>query len=113
VTRGLYVNGRAAHVGIRMANRWWQRLVGLLTTPDLDHPSGLWITPCNSVHTLGMRYAIDVLFLDADGRVIKRVDHLRPWRASSCLRARATLELRAGLAEELDVQVGQRMALFP
>ena len=107
----LLINGQPSGVHIRRAERWHQRAVGLLTTAQLDHPAGLWIKPCNAVHMIGMRYAIDVLFVDANGRVLKRVDSLRPWRASACAGARAALELRAGLAATLGLQAGQHVAL--
>lgn len=112
MTRELLINGQRSGVHIRRAERWFQRAVGLLMTAQLDHPAGLWIRPCNAVHMLGMRYAIDVLFLDASGRVLKRVDGLRPWRASACVGARVALELRAGLARSLDLQTGQHLALL-
>jgi uncharacterized membrane protein (UPF0127 family) len=96
---------------IRLAVTWWTRAVGLLATPALDDPSGLWIEPCNSVHTLGMRYPIDLVFVRADGTVAKVVDRLGPWRVAACRGARSTLELRAGLAAELGVVAGRRVHL--
>jgi uncharacterized protein len=107
----LHVDGQRTAWRIRPALRWWQRAVGLLATPALEDPSGLWIAPCNSVHTLGMRYPIDVVFVNADGSVAKVVERLAPWRAAGCRGARATLELRAGLAERLRLAPGMRLAL--
>ncbi|MBI5270514.1 MAG: DUF192 domain-containing protein [Burkholderiales bacterium] len=107
----LLIDGRPSGVRVRTALRWWTRAVGLLATPQLDDPSGLWIAPCNSVHTFGMRYPIDVLFLARDGAVQRVVPGLRPWRAAGCRRAHATLELRAGLAARLHLTPGRRLAL--
>jgi uncharacterized protein len=109
----LHVDGRPTGLRIRTARRWWQRAVGLLATPALDDPCGLWITPCNSVHTLGMRYPIDVVFVRGDGTVAKVVDWLPPWRAAGCRGARATLELRAGLATRLQLRPGDSLVLAP
>jgi uncharacterized protein len=71
------------------------RLVGLLGTPDLGPDEGLWIAPCASVHTLGLRAHIGCAFLDGEGRVLRVVDPLLAWRAASARGARAALEAPA------------------
>jgi uncharacterized membrane protein (UPF0127 family) len=61
-------------------------------------PSGvaLQLVPCRSVHTAGMRFALDLVWLGADG-VVVRVDRaVPPWRMRTCLRARSVVEARAG-----------------
>ncbi len=107
----LHVDGRATPARIRLAATWWTRAVGLLATPSLDDPSGLWIEPCNSVHTMGMRYPIDLVFVRPDGTVAKVVSHVGPWRMAGCRGVRSTLELRAGLASELRLVPGSRVQL--
>lgn len=107
----LHIEGQRSTLRIRQALRWWSRAIGLLATPALDDPSGLWISPCNSVHTLGMRYPIDVVFLRTDGSIAKIVERLPPWRAAGCTKARVTLELRAGLAGELALRPGMKLSL--
>ena len=61
---------RGASLGtrVRMADRWWLRLRGLIGRPALTHGAGLLLAPCQGVHTLGMRSCLDVLFLDREGR---------------------------------------------
>lgn len=82
---------------VRVADRWWTRLRGLLGRPALEPGEGLLISPCRSVHTFGMRYPIDVLFLAADGRVVARYPDLPPGSATRHHRDAATaLELPAG-----------------
>jgi uncharacterized membrane protein (UPF0127 family) len=108
---GLLVDGRPAGVRLRLADRWHQRARGLLGVRRLDDPAGLWITPCNAVHMLGMRLALDVAFVDEAGRILKLVPRLAPWRFAACLRAHATVELRAGLAAELELRPGRRLTL--
>ncbi len=78
------------------ATRFWERLSGLYRVADLADNTGLWITPCRAIHTLGMAYHIDVLYLDDQRTIIKRIDAMRPHRFSVCLRARSVLELPAG-----------------
>jgi uncharacterized membrane protein (UPF0127 family) len=79
-----------------IADRPLARLVGLLGTRDLADDEGLWLEPCSSVHTAGMRIPIACAFLDAGGRVLRVVDPLRPWRHASARGARAVIETRPG-----------------
>ena len=72
------------------------RTVGLLGTASLEPDEALWIEPCASVHTLGMRFPLAVAFVAADGRVLRVVDPLPPWRAASARGARAVVEAAAG-----------------
>jgi uncharacterized membrane protein (UPF0127 family) len=81
----------------RSAATPWSRLVGLLGRACLAPGEALHLTPCSSVHTLFMRFTIDVLYLDRDGRVVKAAPALRPFRCSwGGRRARSVLELPAG-----------------
>ncbi len=81
----------------RSAATPWSRLVGLLGRAGLAPGEALHLVPCNSVHTLFMRFAIDVLYLDRERRVVKAVPALRPFRWSwGGRRAHSALELPAG-----------------
>jgi len=75
-----------------VADRPVARAVGLLATRRLEPGEGVWLAPCGSVHMLGMRFAIAVLFLDAEGRVIGRRERLRPWRLARAAGARVAVE---------------------
>jgi uncharacterized membrane protein (UPF0127 family) len=107
----LRIDGKTTDYRIRQAATWWSRAVGLLATRRLDSPCGLWLASCASVHTIGMRYAIDVVFLRHDGTIVKVIPELVPWRAAACRSAAATLELRAGLAVRLGLCPGMALAL--
>ena len=75
----------------------WERMRGLLGTSELAPGSGLVLDPCNSIHTFFMAYAIDVLFLDGDGRVVRVLERLAPWRLTRIyFQARSVVELPAG-----------------
>lgn len=100
ITRGDDVLVSRCHV----AERWSARLVGLLGTADLNADEGLWLAPCASVHTWGMRIAIACVFVDDQGHVLRVVDPLPPWRVVSCRGAAAVLETAADGMR--DVQVG-------
>jgi uncharacterized protein len=83
-----------------VARSFFARLGGLLAVPRLREGQALVLAPCNSVHTLFMRYAIDVVFIDKQRRVLKLVENLRPWRAAACWHAHAAIELVAGQARD-------------
>lgn len=95
----------AATLTISHARSFAARLGGLLALPPLRDDEALYLTPCSSVHTFFMPYAIDVAFLDRNGRVMKVVT-LAPWRAGACFGAAGTLELRAGQAARRGITVG-------
>ena len=76
-----------------------QRLLGLMGLRAMPPGSALLFPGCASVHTAWMRMAIDVVFLDADGRALAVRQRLRPWRVARCRGAAAVLECPAGAAD--------------
>jgi uncharacterized membrane protein (UPF0127 family) len=78
----------------------------------LDAGSGLWIYPCEAVHTFGMKMPIDILFLDREHRVRKIVERMVPGRFACCLPARSVIELPAGAAQASGTQLRDRMQLL-
>jgi uncharacterized membrane protein (UPF0127 family) len=96
----------ASPLTVHRARGLWSRLGGLLAHPELRKGEALYLAPCAAVHTFFMVYSIDVVFLDASGRVIKVVDDLAPWRTAKCRGARAVLELRGGQASRYGIAPG-------
>jgi uncharacterized protein len=88
-----------------------QRQKGLLGRDNLPVGQGLWIVPCESVHTCGMKFAIDVLYLDRKKRVRKLRRSMLPWRLSMCLLAHSVLELPAGTIEQTGTTAGDQLEL--
>lgn len=87
------------------------RLLGLALLDDVEPYTALLIRRCSSVHTLGMMFAIDVVFLDERGRALRVATAVRPARFVSCRRARAVLETPADRAERfLAAGAGQILA---
>jgi len=83
-----------------------KRRTGLLKHTSLAPGEGLWIVPCESVHTFFMKFAIDIIYLDKKLKV-KKVRHAVPaWRLSACLSAHSVLELPAGAAAQAKTEVG-------
>lgn len=81
-----------------VARSWHARLRGLALRPGIRPGDALLIPRCRSVHTCGMRFAIDVVFLDAAGRVLRVAERVPPWRLVSCPGAAAVIETAAGEA---------------
>lgn len=93
-----------------IANTWWLRLRGLLGR-TLKEDDGLLITPCNSVHMFGMRYAIDVVYLNKQNTVIKIVKNLRPWQFSACGKAYKVIELSTKNNNTQTLKVGDNLII--
>jgi uncharacterized protein len=82
---------------VPVAGRWRDRLLGLALLARGRAGPGLLIPHCRSVHTFGMLFALDLVFLDADGRPLREVRGVPPSRVVSCRGAAAVLELPAGV----------------
>jgi uncharacterized protein len=93
-----------------LAERPLARMRGLLGRRELPAGEGLLLVPGGSVHTFCMRFAIDVVFLDRDDRIVGTRSGLRPWRIALA-RARKTLELAAGEVQRLGLERGERLVL--
>ena len=85
------------------------RRTGLLKHSRLDPGEGLWIAPSEAVHTFGMKFAIDVLFLDKKRRVLKIRSDMARSRMAFCLRAHSVLELPSGTAAAMQTVVGDQL----
>jgi uncharacterized membrane protein (UPF0127 family) len=98
---------------IRVARSLRARLLGLAFRRRPARAGALLIPRCRSVHTFGMRLAIDVAFVDSDGRVLRVARDVPPWRVVSCRGAAAVLEAPAGEHEMMQgVAEGQRSKLI-
>lgn len=99
---------------LAVADTHWTRLRGLLglAPDDFRNGSGLWILPCHGVHTLGMGFPIDVVYLDSENRVIDVHHEIRPWRFTPIRRkASSVLELPCPVAAETKTAVGDRIEI--
>ena len=84
---------------------------GLLGRAGMEDGSALILAPCSSIHTFFMRFAIDVLFVRKDGRVVKMYSDLVPWRIAFAVGAFAAIELPAGTAAASDTRSGDTLVL--
>ena len=97
----------------RVADSFLARLQGLLGKRGLEAGEGLLIPRTSSVHTHFMRFPIDVVFLDGEGRAAKVVRELRPWRVAGARGAQDVLELPAGHCDRIGLREGAVVATPP
>lgn len=102
--------GRVLGTWIAVADRWWQRLRGLLGRSQLAAGAGLLLQPCRAVHMFGMSYAVDVAFLDRQGSVVAVYHRLAPGERSRWHKgATYALELPAGTLAKTGTREGDRL----
>jgi uncharacterized membrane protein (UPF0127 family) len=98
---------------VRLAGTSAARRKGLLGLEGLSSTAGLWLAPCEAIHTFGMRMPIDAIFLDRQLQVRKVRPNLAPFRISVCMRADSVLELQAGTVARTGTSVGDRLHFEP
>ena len=103
--------GRTVASAVEVANTRATRRRGLLGREALDVAAALVLAPCWAIHTAFMRFPIDVIFVDEEGRVLRVADSVGPWRIVATPRAYAAIELAAGAASARAVSVGARLYL--
>lgn len=99
---------------VRIANTHWTRLRGLTGTKQSTFYPGqaLWIVPCHGVHTIAMRFPLDLLYLDHYGSVVHLEEDVKPWRfAAIKLRAASVLELPPGTIQSSGTGVGDKIEI--
>jgi hypothetical protein len=108
VTRGTILATR-----LEAAHSSATRRRGLLGREGLLSGEGLWIAPCESVHTFFMRFAIDLVYLDRNHQARKVRSGVGPWRMSACLSAHSVLELPAGTIVATQTERGDSVEFAP
>jgi uncharacterized membrane protein (UPF0127 family) len=96
-----------------VADRAPRRVRGLLGRKELGADEGMVLRPAWSIHTAFLRFPIDVLFINGEQVVMKKVANLKPFRAATCRGAREVVELAAGVCERLGIEPGQRLSWAP
>ena len=98
---------------VEIAGSGGKRTKGLLGRKSLAPGEGMWIVPCEAVHTFGMQFPIDLVYLDRGLRIKKLRSSVAPWRLSACLSAHSILELPAGTIRESQSQPGDLLEFSP
>jgi uncharacterized protein len=116
-TRLTIVDDRSGAVLARRANLCdspLSRFCGLMLRAKLPESEGVILSPCNSVHMALMRFAIDLVYLDKENRIVKIIHGLKPYRISlGGFRAHAAIELPAGTLDCVDAQPGDLLQMIP
>ena len=94
---------------VEVADTSAKRRTGLLKRTGLDPGEGLWIAPCEGIHTFGMKFAIDVVFLNRKKKILKVRPNMVRGRMSISLRAHSVLELPAGTLEATGTVKGDQL----
>jgi protein-S-isoprenylcysteine O-methyltransferase Ste14/uncharacterized membrane protein (UPF0127 family) len=99
---------------VYLANSIYARMIGLLGTDGSDPAMALWFVPCSSIHTFGMNYPIDALYLDEEERVVRILEHVKPNQVFMPVSAvKSVLELPAGAAGQCGFRVNDRLEVVP
>ena len=97
---------------VRKADNFLTRLVGLLKRTNLGPEEALWLMPSKGIHTIGMKFPIDVVFLNRGNRVVGLVQGMAPCRLSSVhFTSYSVLELPAGTIKKSRTEVGDQFEI--
>ena len=96
----------------QVADNLLTRFIGLQGRARLEEGHGLVIRPCSGIHTMFMRFPIDVIYVNRDDRVVHLERAIVPWRVGRVMReARYVVELPAGTIARSGTQLGDQIAL--
>jgi uncharacterized membrane protein (UPF0127 family) len=98
---------------VEAADHGAARRRGLLGRDVLPEGEGLWIVPCESVHTFFMKFPIDLIYLDRNKKVKKVRSSVPPWRVSACLSAHSIIELASGTIKTTQTRPGDALEFSP
>ena len=101
------------HLGVDRADTSFRRLRGLLGRWSLRNDEGLWVTPSRGIHTIGLLFPIDVVYLDASGRVDYLIENLKPFRIASIrIHCHSVLELPIRSIYTSNTQIGDQLTIL-
>lgn len=99
---------------VQKADSYFKRLVGLMGKPGIPQGFGLWIIPCQDIHSFFMRFEFDAVFVDPNGKVLYLLERMKPWRVSRFVKGgKVVLELPAGAIAQSGTEIGDELELRP
>ena len=105
----LKCNGETV-VNVFIADTYVKRLLGYMFRQK-PHHDAILIMPCNSIHTFFMKFPIDVIFFDKNGKVVKLCENISPRSVRLAFYANAVIELHAGVIAEIEAKIGDQILL--
>jgi uncharacterized membrane protein (UPF0127 family) len=101
------------HLGVERADTSVRRLRGLLGRWSLRNDEGLWVVPSRGIHTVGLFFPIDVVYLDSSARVVYLIENLKPFRITSIrMHCDSVLELPIRSIYSSNTQIGDQLKIL-
>lgn len=98
---------------VELANKFFTRFMGLMFRKTMAQNHGLLLSPCNSIHTFSMKFAIDAVFLASDGKILQIEHAMPPGKIGKTVKnAVQVLELCAGISKDFDLQTGDTLKII-
>lgn len=91
---------------IELADNPWKRFKGLLGREGLPDGSGLYITPCNSIHSFFMRFSFDAIFIDKKNMIIDIIEEMPPGKIKYCFSAHSVIEIPPQIINKTETRIG-------
>ena len=111
---GVFLEGSTVPLlAVTVADCFFARLVGYLRFRKAPTNHAMLFPRCRAVHTLGMAFAIDLVWLDETGKVIAQTESLKPWRFAHCPKAAMALEMPASSIASKGIRLHQKMEFRP
>ncbi len=107
----LFCNGRLVAKNAEVAGSYLKKLKGLLGVKGIADDYAMLIPGCNSVHTFFMKTSIDVVMTDKSGAAVYLRENMEPWRLAGCLKARDTVEMKAGGIKAKGIKAGDILSI--
>ncbi|QUH27003.1 DUF192 domain-containing protein [Serpentinicella alkaliphila] len=97
-------NGEILASKVVLADTFWLRLKGLIGRDNIEDEEALILYPCSEIHCYGMKFNIDIIFLDKDKKVISCIDNIIPGSRARVKDAKYAIEFKAGLVKKKQVK---------
>lgn len=95
---------------IKPANNFFSRSIGLLTKTSLNAGEGILFCPCNSIHSIGMKFIFDAIFIDKNKKIVHLMPSIKPFKLSPVIfNAKYVLEVKNGTTETLNLKIGDEL----
>jgi uncharacterized protein len=107
----LYCNGKVIAADVEVAAGMLQKTKGLLGRKNIAAGYAMLLAGCNSIHTFFMSTAIDVVMTDKAGSVVYLRENMGPWQFAGSLKAKDTLEMKAGAIKETGIKIKDTMSI--
>ncbi len=108
----VHLNGQEIVREVELANSFFKRFKGLMFRQSMPLDYGLLLSPCKAIHTFSMRFPIDVVYLDADSKIIHIEKSMQPNKVGKTIKSAASvLELNSGMAEKFDLKADDTLEL--